>query len=175
MAGYGTLTGVTVEEFGAQVRQRRGVRRMSRRDLAQRSGVSYGALDKLESPSPPRPRRSTAIDLATAVHWDVDEALALLDYEPLSDDERAALAGINSPREQLDRLLDELPPSQVYGLLVLVRSMVNPQALPQADDDPGSTAAARPVHVQDVREGSGDYLGDRMREERERRTDGADT
>lgn len=150
MAGYGTLTGVTVEEFGAQVRQRRDARRLSRRDLAQRSGVSYGALDKLESPNPPRPRRSTAIDLARAIDWDVDEALALLDYKPLTDAERGGLSSVNTPREQLDRLIDELPLTQVAGLLALVRSIVHRQSLP-ADPDMGEE-----VVIQPVTPGSGD-------------------
>lgn len=137
MTGYGTLTGVTAEEFGAQVRQRREVRRLSRRDLAQRSGVSYGALDKLESQNPPKPRRVTAIDLAIALDWDVDDALAVLDYEPLSDDERAGLGNFNDLRTQLDRMWDELPLSQQAAIVALVRSILNPQAIPREASSPG--------------------------------------
>lgn len=149
MPSYGTLTGVTVEEFGAQVRRRREVRRLSRRDLAQRSGVSYGTVDKLESPDPPRPKRTTAIDLATALDWDVAEALAMLGHEPLNEDERAGLVAVNSPREQLDRLLDDLTATQVTALLGLVRAIVHPQALPAQD-------VSGEVVIQPVTPGSGD-------------------
>lgn len=172
MARYATLTVVTVEEFGAQVRQRRETRRMSRRDLAQRSGVSPGAIDKLEGRDPPRPRRATAIDLALALDWDLTDALALLDYEPLTTGEQTELARINDPRAQLDRMWDELSPSQRVALVNLVSTILNPQALPTeggaaptregTEDLPGNPT--RGVHVQDVTPGSGTVLNPQQRE-----------
>lgn len=136
---------------------------MSRSQLARLSGVSESQIGNLEAQDV-TPGRTTVIDLAGAFPaWDVDEALKLVDYGPLTEDERAELARIHSPREQLDRLLDELPPSVVYGLLVLVRSIVNPQVLPQADDGTEGDPERRGVQVHDVTPGSGDVLSAQRR------------
>ena len=167
MPGYATLPIMGAEDFRADLRRRRSAQRLSRAALAQRSGVSAPTIEKIEM-GKSHPERETVIDLTRALNCDIDEALGAVGYEPLTEEERAGLGRINSPREQLDRMLDELPPSQVYAFLVMARSILNPRALPQADDDPGNTAEQRPVHVQEVRRDSGDYLGDRMRKERER-------
>lgn len=119
------------------MRRRREARRLSRRDLAQRSGVSFGALEKLESRDPPRPRRATAIDIALALDWDLGEALALLDYDPLTADEQQELARLTNPRAQLDRMWDELAVSQQAAIVALVSAILNPAALPPpSEDDP---------------------------------------
>lgn len=163
MPGYATLRVMGAADFRAEVKRRRKAQRLARTALALRSGISAAAIEKIEMREPPvEPERETVIDLARALSWDVDEALGTVGYEPITEDERAQLGRINSPREQLDRLLDELPAAVVTGLLALVRSILNPRAVPQdIEDDSGSGGTNNPggVNVQDVEPGSGDVLG----------------
>lgn len=173
MALDGIITGMIAEEFGAKVRTVRDARRMSREDLARLSGVAVVTLGRLEGKNPPNPRRNTVIDLAKAFGWDVDETLRALQHEPLTGAERAELNRMDNSREQLDRLLDELPASVVYGFLVLARSIANPQALPQVDDDTKDNPERRGAQIQDVTPGSGDVLG--AQRQIRRRPQGSDT
>lgn len=161
MPGYATLAAMGAADFRAEVRRRRDAKRLSRDALAQLSGVSAALIEKMEMRDPPpKPRRTTVVDLARALEWDVDEALTLVDYPPLTDTERAELTRINSPRAQLDRLLDELPPQQLVGLLGLVRSMLGlPPPADEPDTEGGNPGDRRRVHVQTVEAGSGDILG----------------
>lgn len=170
VADCGTI-GTMITPFGTELRQRRG--RMSRSKLARLSGVSESQIGNLETQGA-TPTRWTVIALAGSIPgWEVDDALRLVDEPPLTAGERAELAALTSPREQLDRLLDDLPASQVYGLLVLVRSVVNPQALPQVDGDTKDNFERRATQLQDVTPGSGDVLG--AQRQIRRRPQGSDT
>lgn len=86
---------MTVEDFGKALLRRRTLRRWSRAQLQERSGVSESSISNYEVGKEGRfqqPGRYTVIDLASAFgDWDIDEALALVGEEPLSEEERAKL------------------------------------------------------------------------------------
>jgi transcriptional regulator with XRE-family HTH domain len=149
MTDHGIITPVTVEEFGQRVRAARRAKRLSRQALEQLSGVKVITLERLEGTQPPTPKRTTVIDLAQALGWDVDRTLGGLGHEPLTADERTELAKRNSPRAQLDRLLDELPEAVLVGFLTLGRAILHPRNRQGGDnaedstDDPEATYHGR--------------------------------
>ena len=113
---------VGLEEFANQIKRRRG--RMSQADLATLAGVSKSLIERLETKKADAPKtgRYEAIDLATAVGWNPDEALALLDYPPMDDHDREYLAA-DAPRKRLDRIWPHLTRHQQHALVALVSAM----------------------------------------------------
>lgn len=129
---------MTVEELGAKVRAFREARRLSREDLARLSGVAAVTLERLEGRNPPKPKRPTLIDLARALEWDVDETLAALGHEPLSDLERTELGrrSRESPVDELQALLPHLSPEQVWVLVHAASVMLRPDVPWQQNPGP---------------------------------------
>src|ERR1051326_9094168 len=123
MPGYATLPIMGAEDFRADLRRRRSAQRLSRAALAQRSGVSAPTIEKIEM-GKSHPERETVIDLTRALNCDIDEALGAVGYEPLTEEERAGLGRINSPLEQLDRMLRA---AAVAGLRVPGDGPLDPQ------------------------------------------------
>lgn len=122
----GTLPDMAVEEFANRLRRLRTKAGLTQAALAEKVGLSFQAVQGYEDQkNPTKPRRPNAIKLARAVGWeDVDEALRLLDYDPLDADERAEPS--DPHRDRLNELWPYLTEQQ-RGLLVdLLASMIVP-------------------------------------------------
>lgn len=102
-------------------------------------------IERLESTNPPHPKRYTAIDLAYALGLDVDESLALLGYEPLSEAERNVLTPPVDPGKELDRLRASLTRQQIRALVYVAATMVNPRQWPEIDRLARPVASSDPV------------------------------
>lgn len=119
------------------INNRRALIRMSQEALAARAGVSKSTVFRLGKPGQSAPSRTMAIDLAHAVGVDVDEALALLGYGPVSDAERALLSPAGDPWLELEALRSSLTVSRLWALVHVARSMVDPAAPMPSDGGPG--------------------------------------
>lgn len=129
MATDGIIGRVTVEDFGARIREVRTARRLSRSELARRSGVAQATLERLEGKDPPQPRRATVIDLARALDWAIDDTLAELGYEPLTDAERAELRQqqrSGDPLQELNRVWPQLTGPQRWAIARTAAVMAEP-------------------------------------------------
>lgn len=128
--------------------------RLSR--LAGLTGVSESQIGNIEVQGV-TPGRTTVVDLAAAFgDWDVDEALRLAGYEPLSDDERAVLAKAGDPKAILDRLWPELSAVRQVAIVNLVRAIVDPQSpMPNGVEGDPAVNPADLVVVQEVTPGAG--------------------
>jgi transcriptional regulator with XRE-family HTH domain len=116
-----------VEDFAALILRCRKLQRMSQRALSDASGVAVATIQRLEGSDPPVPKRDTAVDLALAVGTDVDAALALLGYEPLTEEEREKVAPpIPDLSAQLGQLWPKLTPRQQQIVVALCASMADP-------------------------------------------------
>lgn len=159
-----TLTRV-ITAFGTDLRRRRDAARMSRKNLARLSGVSESQIGNLELQGA-TPTRQTVIDLARALpRWDIDDALSLVGYGQLTDDEHAELAQISSPRAQLDQILDDLPGPHQVALLGMLRAFLGLPPLGGTEDE-NPVKHHRRVHVETVELGKGDILGEQRRARR---------
>lgn len=93
-------------EFGVRVRQRAVDLGLRQPELARLAGVSTSTIAKLQGSHAPMPTRPTAISIARALEWDIDEVLGWLGYAPLTEDGRAvALAPVPSTAERLKAML----------------------------------------------------------------------
>lgn len=111
-------------EFAEEI-QRRMVW-MSQRDVSVLSGVHESTIQQLlqKKAAAPRTGRKTAIALADAVGWPIDDALETLGLDPLTDHERQRLESTDVLLDRLHRLLPELTKLQLRRLVDLVASMV---------------------------------------------------
>lgn len=118
-----------VAAFADRLRRLRERAELTQEQLAAKTGLSYQTIQSYETRNnPTKPKRPNAIKIARALRWDIDEALGLLGYEPLDEDERA------QPRdEQWDRLDDLWPyltEQQRFHLVNLIECMVVKPAQP---------------------------------------------
>jgi transcriptional regulator with XRE-family HTH domain len=111
-------------EFADELKEQRG--RLSRAKLAILSGVSESTIERLETKRGDAPKlgRYQAIDLASALGWDINEALKILGEGPLSARERTELESEKARRVKLDRLWLDLTARQQHSLVEMVASMV---------------------------------------------------
>lgn len=127
VANCGTLRTMPTA-FGSELRRRRESRldRISRSRLARLSGVSESQISNLETQEV-EPHRPTVIALAAAVpNWDIDDALHIAGYEPLTDTERAEMAApAQDPRDEITEILPRLTDSRALALLYVARSMLD--------------------------------------------------
>lgn len=105
---WGEEVTVNATEFGRRVRRAAAAKypRHLREELAQSAGVSTSTVAKLFGSRPPWPTPRTVIALARALEWDVNETLAWLGYEPLTDEAQVeVLASVPSMAERLKVML----------------------------------------------------------------------
>jgi len=143
--GCATLRAVSAEAFGVEVQRRRLLLRMSRAKLARRAGLSPSGLANVEMGSNlggerrwSEPRRETVIDVAVALGWDADEALAMAGQETLHLLERERIEAITKAgdsRDDLDRLWPSLSGPQRRAIVRVAETMIDPQAQAEAPDD----------------------------------------
>jgi len=117
---------VSAEAFGAEVKQRRVLLRLSRRELARRASLSESSVKNVETGVGGRWRRETVVDLAVALEWEPDEALQITGYDPLTERERDHLGKVDRSRQVLDELWPTLTVKQRLAVLCVVTSMVDP-------------------------------------------------
>lgn len=110
------------------------------------SGVSWATIGKWESrTNPPKhPERPKVINVARALKWDPDEALALLGYSPMNDDERRFNRPPADAWDELARLWPRLSGSQQQVIVKLVAAILEPQR-PVADDHQQRPSAVSPI------------------------------
>lgn len=134
---------MSLEEFAKQLLIRKG--RLSQADYAKLSGVGEKTIERLEklakygTPTSHTGRRN-AMDLAHAVGWDPDEALALLGHEPLTSYEREYL-DTTAMQARFDRLWPKLTREQRRAVTNLLATMVFEYA-PTADPRPSNAGSS---------------------------------
>lgn len=138
---------------------------LSQNEAADRAGVTRTLWRQMEDPERPyRPRRRSIVKVARFLGWDLQNALQLAGHpEPPTDAELAEMR--RGPRDDLDQKLRLLNESQIRALDGIVEVMLNPNAPPRLDEDPGNEEP-RPVFIQEVQPGSGDILGAQHRVKR---------
>lgn len=99
---------MSLQEFADRIKRLRRRAGLTQTELAIAADMSPQMISKLENNKPPpETRRPNAIKLCRAVGWtNIDEALALLGYPPLDDDEQ----GEERTRRQLWFDLEKLWP-----------------------------------------------------------------
>jgi len=118
-----------VNEFADRLRRLRERAGLTQEQLAAKAGLSYQAIQSYETRSnPTKPKRLNVIKLARAVRWDPDEALELLGYELLDEDERAQPR--DEQRDRLDEMWPYLTERQKTALTDLVASIAAQHPLP---------------------------------------------
>lgn len=139
-----------LQEFANEIRERRGGR-ISQVQLAMLSGVSERTIERLEARGGDAPaiKRNTCIDLAAAVNWDPDDALALLGEKPMDKHERAYLE-TEAVHERLERLWRQLTPEQQQIAVAMIAAMVIAHAPP-----PTKPRRARPSKGLKLARGAG--------------------
>lgn len=114
---------MSLEDFAEQLRIRRG--RLSQAKLAVLSGVSESTIYGLDTKrgDAPQTSRNNVMDLAIAVGWDPDEALALVGYPPMTVADWTYVQ-TTAVRARLDRLWLRLSTAQRRALVDLMAAMV---------------------------------------------------
>jgi len=115
---------------------------LTQEEIAALAGVDPKTIERLDGVAKRgkrghRPSRKHAMDLADAVGWDVNEALALLDYDPLTAIEREFL-DTTGLRARLDTLWPRLTREQRRALVTLAATVVFKHA-PSSTPDPRPT------------------------------------
>mgnify|MGYP003578772230 CR=1 FL=1 len=128
---------MSVREFALLVRECRvKTKRWSQDELADRSGVSRGLIQKLEGKNPPRPQRATVIDLSSALGLDIDKMLRLTGHEPLTKADRDRLPPPVDWWAELARQWPRLPTAIQKQIVALCAAIVGPQAPAVVDPPP---------------------------------------
>lgn len=123
-----TIRCVTAREFGKELRRRRDAQQVKRPALERMSGVSEDTIAKWESKNPPRsPDRGNVINVVRALDWEPNEALTLLGYRPMDEDERRFIRPPADPWEDLARMWPRLSGVLQEAIVRLVASVLQPQ------------------------------------------------
>lgn len=121
-------------EFGRELERRRTLAKLSKRGLAEKSGISEGRIRQLETgiqrinrqDVPVRPTPTTVSRIAQVLGWDVDDALALAG---LSDDPgiprgRPSSADADDGlTQQMQELWRQITPEQRDAVLRIMQTM----------------------------------------------------
>lgn len=128
---------MTANKFGRELERRRIVAKLSKRALAKISGITEGRIRQLETgiqrinrvDVPSRPTPVTVVRLATALGWDVDDALTLagLANDPGTPHNRpTAPAADDALTTQMLGLWRQITPEQREALVQLLHTMKSP-------------------------------------------------
>lgn len=121
-------------EFGRELSRRRTIAKLSKRGLAEKSGISEGRIRQLETgiqrvnreDVPVRPTPATVSRVAQALGWDVDAALALagLTDDPGIPRGRPSRADADDAlTEQMQELWRQITPEQRDAILRVMQAM----------------------------------------------------
>ncbi len=152
--------------FGTELQSRRVAKGLSRPELAELSGVSAGAIEKIETFQLKNgPGRPTVIALAGALNWPTNDALDLMDEPPLApyEPEPTPMA-ITQPVDLLGEVVRRWPrlPLALQAAIVALCASMDPEPVDlfaDTDDVDGDSDGAT-VLVLEVKPDTDDVSGD---------------
>ncbi|MGW1675962.1 helix-turn-helix domain-containing protein [Saccharopolyspora sp. NPDC002376] len=121
-------------EFGRELERRRTIAKLSKRGLAEKSGISEGRIRQLETgiqrvnreDVPVRPTSTTVSRVAQALGWDVDDALNLagLANDPGIPRGRPSRADADDAlTQQMEELWRQITPEQRDAVFRVMQAM----------------------------------------------------